>query len=667
MKERNVVLILMLAFSVIAGVAGGQVITNLVVYGETAEDWSIQTNIQDGAELYGDRGFAVEDLPAAYAGLDWIQTANDATDSWDVNPIASFVVTSDCTVYVAWDDRDPSVPDFMAADWTDTGDVLKDDAGSPQVTFNIYSKSYLEGSTVSLGTRLRFDGDADANMYIVIVKPGDNYNPPPFVDAGGDQAIWTDQLPVQLAGSITDADPADGSYTGTVTSFWTVPAGNSNPGTVTFTPTDTTDGLNLTAELSVVPGTYEIMLQASDGQKEANDIVTIIVRDPADKAILAHWDMENIIDPNIPELVAGNDGMYVVGWDRTPLMPTVVPGVIGANAIRFFGEQGEDDQEHMLNPFVLPKEYGTLSHWCKTAEEHRGAIYFESDDDTNGWGGPDLEIHSGTRDDYWMFSYTDAINGDSIAVGGGDAVPGVWSHVVATWNIYGDLVFYVDGVEVDRSGMPSYSVGGNLTPTEGNAIIGGVTDLDNGRQYNGDIDEVKVFNWDMSLEEIRDLTVMGPLVADVDAGDDIGFPWKPGSELPLDGVVTDLGKMETGDGLILWETKTSPPGTTDEATFTNADQAVTTATFPAAGVYVLKLTVIDSHAEGGSVSDEIEVTVFSPTCAWAIADGLTMPGDLTGGPDGEPDCHVGLDDLMIILVNWGRCKVPLDPSCEWPF
>ncbi len=262
---------------------------------------------------------------------------------------------------------------------------------------------------------------------------------------------------------------------------------------------------------------------------------------------------------------------------------------------------------------------------------------------------------------------TDAINGDSIAVGGGDAVPGVWSHVVATWNIHGDLVLYVDGVEVDRSGMPSYSVGGNLTPTEGNAIIGGVTDLDNGRQYNGDIDEVKVFNWDMSPEEIRDLTVMGPLVADVDAGDDIGFPWKLGSELPLDGVVTDLGKMETGDGLILWETKTSPPGTTDEATFTNADQAVTTATFPAAGVYVLKLTVIDSHAEGGSVSDEIEVTVFLPTCAWAIADGLAMPGDLTGGPDGEPDCHVGLDDLMIILGNWGRCKVPLDLSCEWPF
>jgi hypothetical protein len=43
-------------------------------------------------------------------------------------------------------------------------------------------------------------------------------------------------------------------------------------------------------------------------------------------------------------------------------------------------------------------------------------------------------------------------------------------------------------------------------------------------------------------------------------------------------------------------------------------------------------------------SDTITIIVTSPTCEDVIADGLTMPVDVSG-PEGGPDCKVDLYDL----------------------
>lgn len=496
------------------------------------------------------------------------------------------------------------------------------------------------------GERTQYDG-----VLLVLTDP--TYNPPPSVDAGPDQVIWmTDGA--QLDGAVSDTGPSDGTSPGSpggVESFyWKQESGG---GTAAFSATDILDP-TVTFDAA---GTYDLLLQATDGLEDSNDIVTIIVRDPADKAILAHWDMEGIVDANVPESIAGNNGTYVINQARDPGTPEVVDGIIGDDAIRFSLNDG-----HMLNPFVLPKVFGTLSHWCKITTTARGAIYFESDESANGWGGPALEIHSGTRDGKWMFTYCDNASENNREIDGGNAVVGVWSHVVATWNIYGDVTLYVDGVAVD-SDVVGDAGGGNIAPTEGNVVVGVISNFESGRRYNGDVDEIQVFNWDMSAEEIRALTALGDVPPQVDAGDDVVRQLQPGEKITLaDATVVDYGAP--GETTIEWTTDSRPADS--NAIFTDAGVVAAEVEFPDFGVYVLRLTADDGTFVS---SDTVQIEVVSPTCAHVIAEGLLLTGDIAGGgPEGdEPDCRVNLADVAAFAADFLRCNDPQALECENPW
>lgn len=140
-------------------------ITDLSINDSTnAADWSIRTNIQTGNTLYGDRTFTIAALPSAYVGSSWIRTANDSK-GYSGNPVATFKVTQNVDVYVAYDDR-LTTPSWMSG-WTDTGDNMTD-SYSPATVFSLYKKSYTANSTVSLGPVGQIDL---CSMYTVIVKP----------------------------------------------------------------------------------------------------------------------------------------------------------------------------------------------------------------------------------------------------------------------------------------------------------------------------------------------------------------------------------------------------------------------------------------------------------------------------------------------------------------
>jgi hypothetical protein len=99
----------------------------------------------------------------------------------------------------------------------------------------------------------------------------------------------------------------------------------------------------------------------------------------------------------------------------------------------------------------------------------------------------------------------------------------------------------------------------------------------------------------------------------------------------LNGTVTDDG-LPVGGALTIEWSKVSGPGT---VTFGNPNQAMTTATFSAAGSYVLRLTANDSQLSG---SDDVTITVSAGLTVNAGSDQVvTLPdtallsGTISGG------------------------------------
>jgi hypothetical protein len=101
--------------------------------------------------------------------------------------------------------------------------------------------------------------------------------------------------------------------------------------------------------------------------------------------------------------------------------------------------------------------------------------------------------------------------------------------------------------------------------------------------------------------------VIGNLVSnqapEVKAGDDRAITL-PTNSVTLDGIVMDDGLPEGTDLTISWSKVSSPSGAT--VTFSNPNSLTTTATFSAAGNYVLKLEASDSQL---SASDTVTITV----------------------------------------------------------
>ena len=128
-----------------------------------------------GATQYVDRTFTFTAVPAAYLGLDFLQTANDDKGSSGV-PWITFDVAQDVTVTVAHDDRFGTKPSWMSG-FVDTGDDLVSGGG----TFSLWSMVFPAG-TVTLG------GNNDAgqyvnSMYSVVVGPASA--PPTDTDGDG--------------------------------------------------------------------------------------------------------------------------------------------------------------------------------------------------------------------------------------------------------------------------------------------------------------------------------------------------------------------------------------------------------------------------------------------------------------------------------------------------
>jgi hypothetical protein len=127
--------------------SGSGTISNLHVFDTTnASNWSIQSNLQLGAQGWGDRTYTLPTIPSALLGAQYIRPAMASKTSTQ-NPLVSFSISSQMTVYVAVDVR-RGRPTWMAS-WADTGTQIVDSESTP-THLEVFSMTFAAG-TVSLG------------------------------------------------------------------------------------------------------------------------------------------------------------------------------------------------------------------------------------------------------------------------------------------------------------------------------------------------------------------------------------------------------------------------------------------------------------------------------------------------------------------------------------
>jgi len=120
-----------------------------------------------GDTYYVDRSFTVDQIPAAYQGAQWVRTANsDKSDT--TTDLVTFSVDRDVIVFVGYDRRASSGPDWLTGAFVPSGEgPATTDAASP---FTMWARDYPAGDVVLGGNQAAGASGASSN-YIVLVIP----------------------------------------------------------------------------------------------------------------------------------------------------------------------------------------------------------------------------------------------------------------------------------------------------------------------------------------------------------------------------------------------------------------------------------------------------------------------------------------------------------------
>ena len=468
-----------------------------------------------------------------------------------------------------------------------------------------------------------------------LLVPDPFYNAPPRVDAGDYPPFaLSESDTIQLDATVTDdgrpADPCE------VTMIWSKLSG---PGNVQFSDTTIEDP---TATFDAA-GTYELQLSGWDGEKDSCDVAVIYIR--PDNNPIAHWDFDEGSAPVNDDSANNNEGTLAGDSE-----PNWVSGWVGSGALEFYGSSTVNSYVDITTDGTIDPNLDSLrseislSAWVKTEATGQVIIQNGADSGSSAWSLGMSGTYTGQL--YFLCGST----GDLYSVSRVD--DGYWHHVVGVYD-GSTASIYVDGV-LDASEAKIWVFETSNVPV----TIGGRyhDDMTVSRSWNGMLDDVRVYGYSLSADQVAALADMGDLIPVVDAGDDQTFSVQDGY-LQLDATVVDDGNPVAAT--LEW-TQASGPGT---AAFSDTAIEDPCVTFDMAGTYVLTLTADDTAA---AISDEVTIEVVNPTCQDVIDDGLLIAGDFSG-PNGIPDCRVDLYDFAVIAGDWLSCNDPQDPQCDAPY
>jgi len=414
--------------------------------------------------IYGDSRarFRVESDTAVTANLDVLADDGDGQDQW-----WHFACT--------WA-RDPNQPDQVATQLYVNGELMAEATGTwidPGETFFLGGGHPDNDFCNSTFDEVRiFDRVVTWDEVLGLVYPD---NKPPTADAGGDQTVWLSEegsISVTLTGRVEDVD---GSPVGEVTQLWQRVSG----------PGDATIGNPTAAETVVVieaPGLYTFSLTADDGQFTNTDKVTIDVWPFDDSGLIVHLPL----DGNIDDVAGGFSTFLIDGADGNH---EYVDGVYG-QAMQFSGTEGNTDNDVIAIDFVYAVN-GSICLWFQPSSLYNYNSILDNSANENDWemwvyGSGEFagRIQSGYVRGFWMEA-------------------GTWYHIAMTWHrntdnpAVVDQWLYIDGELVASNESewvdPGWTVylGGGHSGNE---------------DCNGTIDDFRVYDRDLSLEEIQRLS-----------------------------------------------------------------------------------------------------------------------------------------------------------------
>jgi hypothetical protein len=162
-----------------AGFAGDTVSNYTVFYGVAGAPPACaldpkfdQVILSDSTPYYTDRDYVLTSVPATYRGMETITTPNDDRNRTDASNYLNFEMPFDGTVYVAYDSRAASLPNWLRS-FTYTGYNINTSLSS-QPYLRVYGKPFTAGDCVNLGANKAagFAGDTVSN-YIVFYGVAD--------------------------------------------------------------------------------------------------------------------------------------------------------------------------------------------------------------------------------------------------------------------------------------------------------------------------------------------------------------------------------------------------------------------------------------------------------------------------------------------------------------
>ncbi len=134
--------------------------------------WKINANFKE-ADQTGSlvKYFLLAPPPASVAGLDWIRpiTPGKNYSAYTADPIFTFRVTADATVFIAHSDTVATRPAWLST-YTNTGEQLVVTAGNLNENaprYTLFKKDFSANSTVTLGA----NGGRGGAFYLTLVKP----------------------------------------------------------------------------------------------------------------------------------------------------------------------------------------------------------------------------------------------------------------------------------------------------------------------------------------------------------------------------------------------------------------------------------------------------------------------------------------------------------------
>jgi len=208
--------------------------------------------------------------------------------------------------------------------------------------------------------------------------------------------------------------------------------------------------------------------------------------------LVGHWKLDETSGTNIIDYASNNDGTVQGGLDPSTAS---VDGAIG-QGLQLQRSSGDYIALGPDNTGLLGSALGSISLWFKT---NGGAadvqtLWYAADECGGGFGNEnELHIHLAPTNNLGFF-----INGSgSVSFSAPQEVnDNRWRHIVAIWDISGEASIYIDAqLAADAThGANEFLFGADMRI--------GATCNDTSRNFNGAIDDVRIYNRALSADDV---------------------------------------------------------------------------------------------------------------------------------------------------------------------